>query len=226
MNSVKNLPIYQITYRNALAEFGDEALADKLAQIAVSVYFTKRQVSRVGFYITKASIVDEKMVISATASNTSLDAYEERMSVSLYETFIRRFSGKEYISLSHYPDADGYTSLGLVQKLFIDGDKLKMRAEFNDTPLGIAAFNSIRKDRRDNIPHDERIRISIGFYDFGHEHGPDKVWRLDDGVACPYCKLGVKNKTYIDGILEHAALTRRPAVPDADIDDVEENDGN
>lgn len=215
----------KIAHRNALEKFGSENAAKLLQDITVRIAQLQLapQKHLVHFYITKASFTDKDgMTFSATASDTDLDSYQERMSIELYNNFIAKLDGTEFISLSHYPSIDGKAELGILTQVYVDGDKMKIRGRFHDNELGRTAWNSIRKDRRDQLPQDKRIRISIGFFDYAHTHGNDRIWRNTMGKVCPYCMLGIKEKQYLDGKLDHAALTRRPALPDTDIEEVNE----
>lgn len=222
-NIIENLG--DIAYKNAFEKFGSENAAKLLQEITVRIAQVQLapQKHLIHFYITKASFTEKDgMTFSATASDTDIDSYGERMSVTLYENFIKRVDGGEYISLSHYPSLDGKAELGKIIQAYIDGDKLKIKGRFHDTELGRTAWNSIRKDRREQLPQEKRIRISIGFFDYGHTHGNERMWTPEMGKICTYCMLGIKNKQYLDGKLDHAALTRRPALPDTDIEDINE----
>jgi hypothetical protein len=142
------------------------------------------------------------------------------MSLELYKSFIERLSGKEYISLAHYPKFEDETgALGYITQVYIDGTVLKGKGYFLNTPDGIAAYNAIRRDRRENVPYDERIRISIGFYDYAHTHGDNEIWKYDLDPICKTCAKREKTtKTYLDGLLDHFALTRKPALPTTSIE--------
>jgi hypothetical protein len=162
------------------------------------------------------------MLFQATASDTLPDQYEERMSVDLYQSFIDKFLGDEYISLSHYSELDGKGVLGNIEKMYVDGNKLKIRGYFSDTRLGIGAFNAIRKDRRDNVPEGKRVRLSIGFYDRKHQH-EGYVWEFKSGKPCLKCAMGFKkDKVYLDGQLVHCAMTRIPVNSRSTFDYVKE----
>lgn len=218
--------IKQTAYQDALRKYNDPEIAELFSEISLKIIRNNlgstAPKSTLGFYITKAALGDnDDMLISATASDTSWDSYAERMTLDLYKNLINRFDETEFISISHYPSLEGRAELGKIERLYIDGEKLKFKGKFYDTDIGRAAFNSIRKDRRDNVPEDNRIRISIGFWDYGHTHGGDRIWKSERTKICPYCALGVKNKSYLDGKLEHAALTRKPANENTEIEDIQ-----
>jgi hypothetical protein len=184
-------------------------------------------------YITKVS-EDKQTGVKrwfATASGVKEDLYEERMSVGLFRDFIKRIEdrspvpapfsssawngGLPYLSVSHYHDLNGYGIAGDTEQMFIDGDLLKARGTFAGTKLAAAAYDRIRADIKDNIPQDKRVRVSIAFIDYGHDHEGFGTFRrkaLTD--TCSMCEQGLKHKVYTDGHLVHLALTRRPAYPE------------
>jgi len=167
---------------------------------------------------------------AAVASDTDKDALEEGMSLELFNDFIQRAEngdpvpnefaseawngGMPYLGLSHYLDLDGEGILGPTKTLYIDGNRLKAKGIFKDTPLGRASFAAIRKDRAEDIPYDQRVRISIAFLDWEHAHKVNEfsfVFQrrsLED--LCPLCAVGVHDKIYKKGHLIHLALTRVP----------------
>lgn len=170
----------------------------------------------------------------ATSSGTKVDAYGERMSVDLFRDFVRRIEGNEdvpevfasvawkggnpYLGVAHYLDLDGYGIVGDTDKVYIDSTVLKARGSFRDTPLAEAAYLAIRRDIDQEIPVENRVRISIAFVDWGHEHlGQGTFERKALTDQCVLCDDGVGGKVYRRGHLVHLALTRRPAYPDTDI---------
>ena len=185
-------------------------------------------------HITKAVQDGKVMKWQAINSDTDPDTYTERMSVELYQDFIRRINKKEdvpeifrsavysnywsggmpYLSISHYPDIDGQAVPGKPLEIFIDGDSkqacLKAKGVLNNSPLGNSVFRSLQEDK--NRPLDDRIRISIGFLDLAHKHGDDgQMWeRKSLTDVCPECLAGVGQKIYCKGHLIHLALTRVP----------------
>jgi hypothetical protein len=197
--------------------------------------------------ITKASIPDKKsrtMRLSMVTSDTGDDVYEERMSVELYNDFVQRIEsnapvpepfndvvcedgwcgGLPYPSISHYKSGAGNNVPGDVEKVYVDGDKLKSSAVLHDNPLGLAVWKSVCQDIEDREKsleertYENPVRISIGFLDLEHKHV------LDDGEeclftrtglkqSCPKCDEGINGKVYLKGQLVHLAFTRRPANP-------------
>lgn len=224
-DSVKVLPekgrkIFLSAFRNAMREYGKEETAFKVAWAAVKIKYQLKDGKWTGksilslihmpMYISKAVYKDDKMIWHGVASDTGLDLFQERTSVQLFKSFINRLDGTEYVSLSHYPSLDGKAELGKVTNLYMDGDYLKAKGYLDNNKLGIAAYNAIRKDRRDNTPQENRIRLSIGFLDYSHTHD-DKKWEYKSGQPCMECMLDMKNKVYRDGKFIHSALTRIPA---------------
>jgi hypothetical protein len=177
----------------------------------------------------------------ATTSGVKKDLYGERMSVALYKDFIRRIEenvpapapfasdawagGLPYVSVAHYLDLDGAGIAGPATQVWIDGNTLKAKGTFNDTPLGLAAFRSIQEDIATKRADDERVRVSIAFIDWGHNHGKGEnktFTRKSLKDTCMLCEAGVGDKTYTAGQLVHFALTRRPAYPETEIVALEE----
>ena len=192
--------------------------------------------AELSFYISRASLdkTEQKMRWFAVASDTDRDDYEERMSLGLYNDFILRAmenesppdelctdawcGGMPYLSLAHYSDLDGKGIVGPVNKLYIDGKKLKSQGIFEDTELGRACFKSVLNDLySEEKSEQEKIRISIGFIDWAHYHGNFFFERKTITDRCPMCALGVGDKMFAKGHLLHLALTRLPVNPRTDI---------
>lgn len=226
---IKKLPkgaqkIFVATFNNALEKYGEES-ARKIAWSAVKIKYEKElktdewnkkedksDYTYLSMYITKAVTNDKgEMNWFGTASDIGLDLFEDRTSIDLFKSFIENLDGNEYVSLSHYPDLNGKAELGKITHLFIDGDKLKAKGNFHDNELGKRAFNAIRKDRRDNVEQNNRIRISIGFLDRKHIHVDKGGWDAKEDRPCMLCMRKTKGKIFLEGKLIHAALTRIPA---------------
>jgi hypothetical protein len=184
-------------------------------------------------YITKASQDPEsgEMRWAAVASDTDKDSYGDQMSLELYSDFNERIKSDEvapavftssawqggmpYLGLAHYLDLDGDGIVGDPNAIYVDGNRLKSKGIFRGTPLGEAAFAAVKSDQKNDIDYDERIRISIAFVDWAHDHvGDDGTLKsftrrsLED--SCPICAVGAGNKIYRRGQLVHLALTRVP----------------
>lgn len=180
-----------------------------------------------GFTIVKATYDERtgKHKFLAVASDTQPDSYQEAMSLELFRDFIRRVDTQEpppdvfcsaywkggmpYISISHYPDLNGAGAAGVVKELFVDGDRLKAKGEFFDTPLGNAAFQAVSRSIVGDPP-EKRVRISIAFLDWKHKHGNFLFTRSGLTDRCPMCVENAGDKVYLGGHLVHLALTRVP----------------
>jgi hypothetical protein len=193
--------------------------------------------AEMSLYISKASFdkKTQEMRWTAVASDTDRDDYDERMSVELYNDFIRRAvegeeppeelcsdawcGGMPYLSLSHYSDLNGEGIAGPTSQLYIDGKMLKGRGTFSETGLGRACFKSICEDlySEEKSNDQEKIRISIGFIDWAHYHGDFKFERKNLTDRCPMCALGVGDRMFAKGHLLHLALTRIPVNTRTDI---------
>lgn len=171
---------------------------------------------------------------AAAASDTDADAYSDNMSIQLFQDFLSRIEAKDlppeqfrsdfwsgglpYLSLSHYLDLEGKAAPGVTESVYIDGNFLKARGTFSNTPLGQACFDAVCKDMYGDVPHPEgKIRISISFVDWMHQHksGGYVFTRNTLEDVCSEC---VKEQsegnhfglTFLKGQLIHLALTRVP----------------
>jgi hypothetical protein len=170
----------------------------------------------------------------STSSGIKRDLYDERMSKGLFKDFVKRIEAREvppepfiskawngglpYVGIAHYLDLDGDGIAGEATRVVVDGTHLKMRGTFEDNKLGNAAYDAIRRDIENKTPPDERVRVSIAFVDWGHEHeGIGQFVRKSLMDRCSYCEQGLGEKIYRKGHLVHLALTRQPAYPEADI---------
>jgi hypothetical protein len=173
--------------------------------------------------------------VSIAASDIDEDNRGDNMSLELFDDFIDRIkknepvpeefqsdfwkSGEPYISVSHYPDANGKTVPGIVDVTYVDGKYLKSKGKFFDTPLGRKCFETIcsdlygaTKDRED------KVRVSIAFLDYMHKHKSNGFVfdRLNaETTYCPECIMEMlkgenQGKVFLKGHLIHEALTRVP----------------
>lgn len=155
-------------------------------------------ISEFSFVITKVSVdksAQGAMRWRATASDTALDLSGERMSISLFDDFIRRINenvelpeeylkvlesfgerswkgGMPYLSIAHYKSGTNFSNVpGVPEKIYRDGNRLKAVGTLFDTPLGRAVFKSLCDDLYSPNPKfNDKIRISIGFVDYEHAH--------------------------------------------------------
>lgn len=202
--------------------------------------WTKRaEVQEFSLVITKASYdkATGRKSWRAVTSDTDEDLYNDNMSLELYNDFLRRIELKEkppgrhcneywcggtpYLSIAHYPDFKGRGVPGKVEKVYIDGNKLKAVGTFDDTPLGEACFRSICEDLySEKRSFENKVRVSIAFIDWKHEHKrTGKVFeRKSISEVCPHCLedallgdgLGDGGRRFLAGQLIHFALTRVP----------------
>lgn len=171
----------------------------------------------------------------ADTSDTELDLYGDKMSLSLYADFIDRIEkkvpppteycsdfwdgGLPYLSLSHYPDANGEAVPGDVAAVFVDGKFLRAKGTFNRNPLGEACWRTIYSEFASEA--EDKVGISIAFLDYKHKHLSElsqgyvfERKSLDD--VCPMCLAEMflgeadRGKEFLEGHLIHLALTRVP----------------
>lgn len=186
--------------------------------------------------ITKAAYEksENRMNFLAVGSDTDEDSYKDNMTLKLFSDFIGRIQSAEmppeqyrsefwkgglpYISLSHYPDLDGKAVPGVVEAVYIDGNRLKAKGYFLDTTLGRACFKATCEDLYGKNPHKEGpIRISIAFLDYSHRHKSNGFvfTRSEDEPICieclrEYLSKSNEGKEFLLGHLIHLALTRVP----------------
>jgi len=173
--------------------------------------------------------------VTIVASDTDEDNHDDNMSLELFNDFIDRIkknepvpeefqsefwkSGEPYISVSHYPDANGKTVPGTINTTYIDGSYLKSKGKFSDTPLGRKCFEAVCSDLYGETKNrEDKIRVSIAFLDYMHKH-KSNGFTFDRKNAetnyCPEC-IGEllsgesQGKIFLRGQLIHEALTRVP----------------
>lgn len=247
---VENLPskakaLYEEVYKQSRDNGDSEEVAAKKAWAAVKRGWEQNEdgdwvkkkssvFADFSMAITKVSYDEDmnEMRFRATASDTGLDYYGERMSEELFDSFVGRIKegnqigevylsalgekgwdgGMPYLSISHYKSGvEGKNIPGDVLEVFRDGNRLKAKGTFRNTELGKTVFEAIKKDLNGESEL-EPIRISIGFIDFGHTHGENESFeRKSIRDYCEFCKEGAGNKVYTDGQLVHLAFTRIPA---------------
>ncbi len=109
----------------------------------------------------------------AVASDTEEDNRKDSMSMELFSDFLSHINnndsvpeeftsewwrgGNPYLSISHYPDFNGKVP-GVIDSVYIDGNYLKSKGKFLDTPLGRKCFEAVcsdlygdTRDREDKI---------------------------------------------------------------------------
>ena len=153
----------------------------------------RAELSHFDFWITKASVdpVTGEKNWACVASDTFEDQLKDEMHKSLFDSFLHRINkgievpppwqseywkgGMPYLSVSHYSDGNGKSVPGPISSVYLDGDLLKAKGTFSDTPLGEASYKSVRDSYKKvkSGTADENfkpIRISIGFLDYKHTH--------------------------------------------------------
>lgn len=167
----------------------------------------------------------------ASTSDILPDSYNDEMSLRLYESFISRIDsgilppeqyrseawqgGMPYVSVAHFRE---HSIAGDTEKVYVDGDVLKARGTFRNTPLGLACFNALCDDLYgQKKANQDRIRVSIAFLDFKHMHkSTGYVFeRSETSEVCPEClkerASGTRpGRVFLDGLLIHFAMTRVP----------------
>ena len=167
-------------------------------------------------------------------SDTSIDHYDDSMSLELFQSFMSRIASKEpppeqyrstfweggipYLSISHYSDQNGKGVPGDVERVYIDGNRLKAKGDFFDNSLGHVIFEEILKDKNGTSEFENQIRVSIAFLDWKHLHMESGVEFTRKSVedSCPECSENflkgiLGGRQFLDGHLVHLAFTRVPA---------------
>lgn len=170
----------------------------------------------------------------AVASDTDEDKGGDNMTLELFSDFIGRIQtnelvpehfrsdfwsgGMPYVSISHYPDYNGKGVPGTTDAVYVDGTKFKSKGKFFDNSLGKACFNALCDDLYgENKDGDNKVRISIAFLDYAHEHKSNGYNFIRESIEdiCPECLKELitgkgEGKIFKKGHLIHLALTRVP----------------
>jgi hypothetical protein len=170
----------------------------------------------------------------AVASDTEVDSYNDSMTIELFSDFQKRIEeveqppedfrsefwsgGIPYLSVSHYPDLSGKAVPGEVDAVYVDGNRLKARGRFANSPLGEAAFKSVYADLQNKATTDNKVRISIAFLDYMHKHNSNGYTFDRSNVEDDFCPECLKEaitgkkagKIFMRGHLIHLAMTRVP----------------
>ena len=153
--------------------------------------------------ISKITRIDNgQLRIAGSMSDTRPDFYRTRMSIELYNNFIRHWKELDYkvwLNVSHYMQG----IVGYMERMWIDGRYFKFTGIVDSSPMGLSLQERLLSDNvapLDNIsgkaaPH--RIGFSIGF---------DPLDRYIDKNAHDLL-------VYTDGVLNHVAFTTMPANP-------------
>lgn len=194
--------------------------------------------------IVKASLdkATGEMRWRAVASDTDVDNFGDNMTLTLFNDFMRRIKstqkapdifcseywqgGMPYLSIAHYSDNNGKSVPGDIESVYIDGNRLKGKGTFTDTPLGRACFKAVCADLyAEESDYENKVRLSIGFLDFAHRHKSSGTIfkRTGPGHACKECTEAgghgnMIEVEYLEGMLLHWALTRVPINPRTDME--------
>lgn len=148
--------------------------------------------------LTKVTRFADGVVLNGTASDDMPDLYRTRMTLRLYQSFIRGYQEGQQclLDVSHYT----HGIVGNVTKLYVDGRYLKFSSELDRSPMAQMIARRLE---------DKSFRDSLGFSIAFHE-----LDSYEDETAG-----GIL--TYTDGILERIAITSIPANPRARLISVE-----
>lgn len=196
----------------------------------------KAALAEIELIITKANVgADGSLRWAATTSDTGPDKAGETASLALFQNWIERVEGEKppvgflpepripFLGVSHYPSLDGYGEAGPTEKMYIDGNRFKAAGSFyNDEehPIGKALFEAVCAEqalikRGEQI--EEPMRISAAWWDLQHAHGDFVFTRKSLADVCPLCAKG-QPRHFLDGQLDHWAVTRVPMNPRTDLE--------
>lgn len=220
---------------------GDDTCCGKVAWTVVKKKFRQRpgglwsarsiMQSPGGMYITKVSrdTGSGERRWSSTASDNGWDWFNQRMTLELFDNFIKRaesgkmppaltskawMGGLPYLGVAHYLDMDGLGIVGPTNKLYRDGQAFKAKGLFLNEAypeVAEAAYQNALADTK--LPTEERARISIAFIDMEHRHTSNNMHFVRKTLSdtCPACEEDPELIEFLDGYLIHLALTRIPA---------------
>lgn len=216
--------------------------ADALAYLrALEINVKQSVVTEMSMTVTKASFdpKTQTMRFRMVGSDTGPEVFgSERMSLELFNDFCTRIEtsspvaepfksvleeksgwsgGMPYVSVAHYKSGvNGANIPADIEKVYVDGEKLKAVAVCRDSVLGKAVYAALKDDLAGTSEYEDKIRVSIGFLDLKHSHGDFMFERNALENTCPMCENGVGDKVYLKGQLVHMALTRKPKNPRTD----------
>lgn len=193
------------------------------------------RINEISFRISKAGTsADGTRRFLAVVSDTGVDREGQRTSLELFADWIDRADGKKlpvkflpppekpFLSVAHYRALDGYGVAGVVDKMYIDGDRFKVGGTFSDNKVGNALFDAVVADiaqQKSGAASQPPIRISAGWYDLQHMHADGSIFTPKSATdRCEYCaRNGDIGVIYQRGQLEHMAATRLPVNPRTEI---------
>jgi len=128
----------------------------------------KSALAELSMTIVKASFEksDQTMRFRAVASDTDPDLYGEQMTPELFRDFVDRIEndtpvpeafksaiceedwcgGLPYPSIAHYKYASGHNVPGVMDNVYVDGNRLKSTGLLTNNDLGRAVFKSLCDD--------------------------------------------------------------------------------
>lgn len=217
---VKKMPkhaqeIWRKAWNSAYAQHKNDEKAFKIAIAAVKRDYKKvgdkwvkkmDEMKYLSMAISKISKRQGIMHFETTASDDDWDSDDERLTIELFEDFIRREEEKKatleeeyippYLSISHFQ-----MPVGDVNSIWIQGNRFKTRGIFYDDKYGRALFKAILQERAGGEEVENPIRVSIGFW-------PHDAREEDGKIA------------YTQGEFDHEASTRVPVNVRATFDEV------
>lgn len=208
--------IWISAYNSAIKQYdGDEEKANATAWAAVSRDYKKvgnkwvkkmDEMKYLSMVISKVSKRQGVMHFETTASDTDWDSDDERLTLELFDDFIRQEGAKKaelgdeyvppYLSISHFQ-----MPVGDVDAFWTQGNRFKTRGIFYDDKFGRALFKAIVKERVSGEEVENPVKISIGFW-------PHEAREEDGKIA------------YTKGEFDHEAATRVPINVRATFDEV------
>jgi cation transport regulator ChaB len=206
--------IYERVYEDSLKRYkGDEGKAAAVAIEAVknagykkdeeTGKWVKRKMELADAYFTKASKDPEtgEMRWAATVSKFDEDDEGDIVTPEFFQSAIASVKSglrpSPVLCVSHVDKgapSDGWVA-GDTAEMYVDGDYPKAKGTFRDTRLGRALYEAVRADIKNEVPHEKRVRISMGFFDEGSEP-------VDNGTG----------RKFKSGWIKHFAGTRVPVV--------------
>lgn len=170
-------------------------------------------IQSMSFFITKATESDGVRRWTATPTKFAADKEKDEVTREFYEYAATMIEAGAHptpaLVVSHFDDprfskahepTPAEFAAGWTTELFIDGKQPKARGIFEDNELGDAVYEAVKADMDDDVPHDERIRISM-------------AWRPVKGGLEEV--EGITRHT--KGMVRHFAATRVPIIADTDI---------
>lgn len=165
------------------------------------------------FFITKASESDGVRRWDATVSEFAVDPQKDEVTPEFYahsaENIAKGTHPTPSLVVSHLDDVSSVNVLeptpevfaaGWATEIYVDGRVPKARGIFVDNPLGDALWAAVKADIDNEVPDEERVRVSMAWHP--EKGGVEKA----DGV-----------RRHTRGVIKHFAATRVPIVKSTEI---------